>query len=70
MLNADSDAIVEAGTASISLAIRLNVGYLAELNFHQARMLNWSHRRIGTFERYDSSSKEASFVDRALRVTC
>ena len=70
MLNVDSDAIVEAGTASISLAIRLNVGYSAELICQQAKMLNCSLRRIGTFERFDSSSKEASFVDRALRVTC
>ena len=37
VLNADSDATVEAGTANISLAIRLNVGYSAELICHHAK---------------------------------
>jgi hypothetical protein len=69
-LNADSDAIVEAGTANISLAIRLNVRYSAELVCNHARILNCSLRQIGTFDKYASSSMKVSFVDRALRVTC
>ena len=70
VLNVDSDATVEARTANISLAIRLNVGYSAELICHRARILNYSLRRIGTFDKYVSSSMEASFVDWALSVTC
>jgi hypothetical protein len=62
VLNADYDATVEA-CYSIPLAIRLNAGYSAELICHYASILNCSLQRIGTFDKYDSSSVEASFVD-------
>jgi len=70
VLNADSDAIVEAGTANISLAIRLNVGYSSELICHQARILNCSLRWIGTFDKYDSrtGSKGNMLVPTCQRI--
>ena len=37
VLNLDSDATIEAGTTNISLSIRLNVGYSAELICHHAK---------------------------------
>ena len=70
VLKADSDATAEAGAAKISAAMRLSVGYSPEFVCHHARILNWSLQRMGTFDKYESSSVESKFVDRAVRVTC
>lgn len=40
VLNADSDATVEAGHASTSCAMQARVGYFERLVFHQFRMSN------------------------------
>jgi hypothetical protein len=42
VLKADSDAIVDAGIANMSLTMRFRVGYSVEFIYHHARMLNLS----------------------------
>jgi hypothetical protein len=45
VLNADYEAIVEAGIANTSQAIRSKIGYLGECIFHQCRISNPLHHR-------------------------